>query len=242
MRLSRSSDCPSDLTLDAWANGELDVSLIEPTRSHLAECARCQVRHETHARERAEFYEAAPTFEAHARRFVPERSTPVRRRSTPTMIAGGIAALAAVALLTVLETREENRLKGRPSIGFHVKRGDQVQESDGTMTLRPGDLLRFTYTIDRDRYFALFNRDQRTASVFYPQGEQALLLRAGREVPLPFSVELDDTPGPESVYGVFCLERFELAPLRAALERTGRLPAPPGCQVDARTLHKEASK
>lgn len=231
------SHCPSDLALEAFANGELDDSVAELTRAHLTSCQSCRLRHEVQARERAEFYATAPTFEVHAQRFV----APRRRRS---FIAGGlaVAAMAAAALLVVFGTPSETRLKGQPSIGFYVKRGDHVRESDGMISLRPGDLLRFTYTSDRDRYFALFDRDPRSASIFYPQGQRAMLLRAGRDVPLQFSVELDDTPGVETVHALFCSESFELEPLRAALEQTRRLPVPAGCHEDTRTLNREAAK
>lgn len=231
----RLSHCPSVLALEAFANGELDAPVLEHTRAHLAQCERCRARHAQQERERADFYATAPSFEAHAQRFVPAKP----RRG---VVAGSVIALAAAALLVVLGTPSENRLKGKPSIGFYVKRGDQVRESDGMVSLRPGDLLRFTYSSDRERYFALFDRDQRAASVFYPQSQQAILLHAGRDVPLQFSVELDDTQGVESVHALFCPESFELEPLRAALEKTGRLPVPADCQIDTRMLQREAAR
>ncbi|HTU57370.1 MAG TPA: DUF4384 domain-containing protein [Polyangiales bacterium] len=238
----RLSHCPSALALEAFANGELEASLHEHTRAHVAECDRCRARHAQQERERAEFYATAPTFEAHAQRFIPAKP---RRRVVAGVVvalAAAAAAAAAATLLAVVGRPSENRLKGSPTIGFYVKRGDRVRESDGMSSLRPGDLLRFTYSSDRERYFALFDRDQRAASVFYPPGERAILLRPGRDVPLQFSVELDDTPGVESVHALFCAESFELEPLRAALQQAGRVPVPAGCQTDTRTLQREAAK
>lgn len=247
MRLSRPVECVSDLVLDEWASGELDAAARDRTESHIAGCARCRARHEAFEQKRLEFAASAPTFEAHAQRFVPHRAaprTPVARRSVgrPRGWAGAAAAAAmAIAAAAVVATKsvEQTRLKGGPAIGYFVKRRERAQLGDATTVVHPGDLLRFTYTSDQARYFALFNRDAKSASIYYPAGAHALRVTPGNNVALEFSVQLDDAPGPEEVHALFCEQSFELAPLRAALNDTGRLPISSGCQHRVLVLQKE---
>jgi hypothetical protein len=247
MRLSRPVECVSDLVLDEWASGELDAATRERTERHIAGCPRCEARHAAFEQTRVEFGAAAPTFEAHARRFVPQRParnavaarTGLTRRRAWT--AGGAAAVLAIAAAVVIAINpvEQTRLKGGPTIGYFVKRGERTQPGEVTTVVRAGDLLRFTYSSAQDRYFALFNRDGKSASIYYPEGAQGIRVKAGTNVALEFSVQLDDAPGPEEVHALFCGQSFELAPLRAALNDTGRLPVPAGCQHRVLVLPKE---
>ncbi len=241
MRLSREQGCLSELALDEWASGELDAPTRERTRAHLDQCAHCRARHAALERERTEFYEAAPSFDRHARRVRRARASPPRPHRALATAAAAMTVAAAV-LVAVFVRSDQTRLKGGPSIAYYVKRGSQVTAGDAATVVRPGDLLRFVYTSDRDRHFALFNRDARSASVYYPAGVDAIAVRAGQAVPLEFSVELDDVPGDESVYALFCSHRFALEPLRAALADTGRLPVPAKCQVDILRLRKEPAR
>jgi hypothetical protein len=241
MRLSDSADCVSDLELDEWASGELDPMTRDRTAQHVMSCNDCRARHQELERERAEFYAAAPTFESHARRFVPHRLS-ARRTRAPLLTAGGIVAIAAAVALAMLPGLRDTRLKGGPSLGYFVKRGAQVWAGDSSTVLEPGDLLRFTYTSERDSYLAVLDRDARSTQLYFPEGARAALARAGVAVALDFSVELDATPGEERVYALFCDTSIELEPVRASLAETGRLEPPDGCKVDRLSLRKAGSR
>jgi hypothetical protein len=240
-QLSRSEDCLSDLVLDRWSTGELDAQERQRVESHVATCPRCHAQHAELERTRAEFYAAAPSFEQHAARFV----TGTRVRSRPQRVAALAAGLAALAALAVIALRPGGlpitRSKGAPYIGYFVKREGRVVPGNEATSLRPGDLLRFTYSSNREYYLALFNLDSREASVYFPSAPQAAHVPSGSEIPLDFSVELDATPGVEHVHALFCEQRFELEPLRAALFASGRMPVPNGCHVNSLTLHKVAA-
>lgn len=253
MRLSRSSECLSDLELDEWASDELEGSMRAQVQMHLASCPRCQTRHEQLELAREQFFAAAPSFESHAERFVKEprtsretssfRGLSVRSFvSRRVAVGASLAAAAALALVVALPRDGETRSKGGASIGYFVKRGAQVEQGDAATVLHPGDFIRFTYTTDRDRYFALFDHDPQATVVYYPSGSSAAQVRAGRAVALDFSVELDETLGVERVHAVFCPRPFDLAPLRAALAEAGRLDVPSDCQIDTLTLRKEATR
>jgi hypothetical protein len=247
----RELTCASDLVLEAWAAGELSEARAAEVQSHVQRCERCSGRHAAHLRERAEFLEAAPSFDAHASligRPVLELASskgakaaraPLRRGAA--WAAGALSACAALWLVLrpgaeTLETRS----KGTAHVEYYVKRGSHVHRGAPPERLRAGDQLRFTYSSDRARFFALLDVDSRGARVYYPSGTRAVALAAGSAVPLDFGIELDDSLGSERVYAVFCPEPFELEPLRAELARSGELRAPSGCQVDVTAIEKEA--
>jgi hypothetical protein len=241
MRLSDSADCVSDLELDEWASGELDPMTRDRTAQHVMACSHCRARHQEFERERAEFYAAAPTFESHARRFVPDRVS-ARRKRAPLLAAAGLAAIAAAVALAVVPDLRETRLKGGPSLGYFVKRDGKVWAGDSGTVLKPGDLLRFTYTSERDSYLAVLDHDARSTQLYFPKAARAAFTPAGVAVALDFSVELDDTPGEESVHALFCDTSVELAPVSAALESTGRLEPPDGCKVDTISVRKAGTR
>lgn len=240
MRLNEPADCVSDLVLDEWGSGELDPVTRDQTATHVMTCRSCRARHQQLEDQRAEFYAAAPTFESHARRFVPQRA--YARRARLRLTAGALAAIAAAVALALVPSLRETRLKGGPSLSYFVKRNGQVWSGDAATALQPGDLLRFTYSSERDCYLAVFDRDARSTQVYFPNAASAAFVRAGVAVPLDFSVELDATPGDEHVHALFCDASVELAPLRAALAETGRLPVPAGCRTDALTLRKAVDR
>lgn len=238
MRLNTAQDCVSDLALDEWASDELDAAASERVGTHVAGCSRCRGRHEQLTREREQFYTAAPDFESHARVHVPQRER-ARPRNAKVFAFIGVAAVAAAVGLALFPPSAGTRLKGGPNIGYFVKRGDRVRTGDAATVLHAGDLVRFTYSSEQGRHFALLSRDSRSTTVYYPSSEHSVRVEAGSRVPLEFSVELDDAPGEERVYGMFCESSFEIAPLRAALAARGDLPAPAGCELDRLTLRKE---
>jgi hypothetical protein len=241
MRLDDPADCVSDLELDEWASGELDPMARDRTAQHVMACSDCRARHQEFERERAEFYASAPTFASHARRFVPHR-LPARRRHAPLVAAGGIAAIAAVLALAMLSSLRDTRLKGGPSLGYFVKRDGEVWAGDSATVLEPGDLLRFTYSNERDSYVAVLDQDARSTQIYFPKGARATFAPAGVAVALDFSVELDAMPGDESVHALFCDTSVEVAPVRASLAETGRLEPPAGCKVDTLRLHKVGAR
>jgi hypothetical protein len=240
-QLSRSEDCLSDLALDQWSNGELDGQERQQVEAHVATCPRCHAQHAELERKRAEFYAAAPSFEEHAARFVTAPNVGGRPRRVAAL-AAGLAALAALAMIALRPSGLPiTRSKGAPYIGYFVKRDNRIVPGSEATRLRPGDLLRFNYSSSREYYLALFNLDSREASVYFPSAPHAARVPSGSEIPLDFSVELDATPGVEHVHALFCEQRFELEPLRAALFASGRLPVPNGCHVNSLTLHKVAA-
>jgi anti-sigma factor RsiW len=245
--LSLPAGCLSDLVLDEWISGELDAARQGDVQRHLAACVRCAERHAAFSREQDAFLAAAPGFDACAEkagRTAPPRTRAPRRPMRSLGFGAAALAACAIVLLALRPAGESSaRTKGDgPHIGFFVKRGERVSRGQSGQAVQPGDLLRFTYSSDRPRYLALFNRDRHGASVYYPAGASAAQVAPGSGIALGFSVELDDSLGSERIYAVFCPEPFALEPLRAELARAAALQAPAGCGLDVTEIVKEAPR
>lgn len=244
-RVSQQSSCATDLLLDEWSSGELDELASARVAEHVARCERCSERHANLEAVRQAFLAESPSFGLHAARFgAPATRTEVVRSSwrqrhwEPIKLALASLATAAFTATVVVwfgpgvEPPAASRTKGGAHVDFFVKHGSEVRRGQRGDALTPGDALRFTYTNPERSYFALFNLDAQAASVYFPSAASAAPLRAGSQVALDFSVELDTQLGQERVFAVFCPEPFELEPLRAALAANRNLPERARCQVD----------
>jgi hypothetical protein len=222
----------------------LEPEASERLRIHLAACVRCALRHEVLSAQHAAFIERAPSWESfHALREPWTGRAPSTRKHVRWPSYAGLAGVALLSLLVVgLNARRSVRSKGGPHIAAYIKRGDRVTLALDGDRVHAGDYLRFTYSSDVPAYFALLNRDARTAATYYPAGDFTARVSAGRDVALDFSIELDDQQGPERVHALFCDRPRQLEPLRVALQVSGQLPPLPDCRVDVLTLIKPQAK
>jgi len=220
--------CLSDLRLDELLAGELAGDDATATERHLGECARCRTRHTALVADRAQFRAAL---------------RPLTRKRTawhgPALAAGAVA-LAASAALVVRTPDDGTRSKGGARLGFVVVRGDVMRAGGPGERVHPGDTLSFLVTSARPSYVAVLGRDAAgRVSVYFPSGDRAERVAAGRDLQLPQAVVLDGTLGHEQLYGVFCAAPVALAALRDAtgagqLERE----PPEGCTVDRLAIEK----
>ncbi|MGH7284490.1 MAG: DUF4384 domain-containing protein [Polyangiaceae bacterium] len=232
------SNCLSDFAFDRLLARELEGEALENAEAHIASCDRCRARMAAISSEKEAFASHAPEL--------------VRRAGAPSkrwlaFAATGAAALAAAAMLVLqvhpsTNAGESTRLKGGAHIGFFVKHGDGVSRGYADEAVAPGDSLRFVYTSATDGYIAVLSVDgSRHASIYYPDGPNAVHANAAVDEPLPNSVVLDATLGREKLYGLFCHDPIALEPVRAALERQpDTSPAIEGCEVDATSIQKNA--
>lgn len=240
--VSRPEGCSSDLAFDELHAGELAADARAKLEAHLSGCARCLERQAALSCERERLLAAAPSLDA----LSASRTRAVQPKPRAPLIAIGGAALALAAAAMLMLTRDgvsgsDTRSKGAPHLGAFVKRGEHVRAAASGARVRPGDLVRFTYSSDRERHIGLVSLDAKGAQIYFPTDGSgtAARARAGSLVALDFSVELDATQGDEQVFGLFCDEPLALEPLRAELARKGALPALAGCAVDRLVLHKE---
>src|SRR4051794_30339952 len=187
MARTRPEACPSDLIFDAWTAAELDTKVVVQVEQHLSHCTRCQMRRAEFAQERAAFLDAVPTFDAQ-RRLLAGARPPARKRSARGIWAGSAALALVLGTVGVLAVRPWEdaaltRSKGAPRLGFFIKRDEHVTRGVSGVSVHAGDLLRFTYSSERDVYLALLNVDAAGASVYYPSTTStAARIHAGTEV------------------------------------------------------------
>lgn len=218
---------PSFLELDRVALG---APAAPATRAHLEGCERCRA-HLARARE------AGP---------VPAWALQLGDRprrawwSGPRLaIAGGLVAAAAALLLVVVVGEQRARVarapetatagpaiaaKGSPEVVVHLKRGEVVSTWDGVSPVRPGDLLRLEVVPGENRHVQVLTRDGGPAGRLLVLYSAALEPRAGA-VALPFALEVDGAPGPETV--IVVLSRAPLEP-GALANGTEQVPAAGG--------------
>ncbi len=240
-----SSECLSDLALDEWLALEAEPAIEERHAAHMAGCAYCSSRHAERKASNAAFLAIAPGLSL--RRAQPARSRAARPR---LWWAGGLAAAASVLLLLTFTGRQPDvgtRGKGGARLGFYVKSGDVVRQGAPGERVRPGDALRFIIPHGERRYLAVLGRDSRgVISVYFPAGDVAARPsveeseRLGQNVALDGSVVLDDAPGSEQLFGVFCDAPVPIDPLRASLAGQGRPSPPAGCEMAETSIAKQA--
>lgn len=227
--------CLSDLVFDELLADELREPSAERVEQHVAECPRCRERLQALRRGQQEFLQRHPVAPRVARR---------ASRTYAVFTTGAAVALAALWLVgrgpDTAGGTLDGRSKGAPSLGFHVKRSGRVFQGANGEHVKAGDQLRFTVTNAPLRHVAVFSRDgSGTATVYYPPESRSRVLGSAPQTDLDAAVQLDAAQGEETLLGVFCDTPFELEPLRAALERTGKLPTMTGCSIDELRLVKE---
>ncbi len=231
--------CTSALRLDRLLAGELPVAEADDLRGHLAGCPRC-------AAALAELTAARDAAPPPLRLVAPGRevAAPAPRRAARRWAATAVAAaaLAAAAVIAVRPGLEGERTKGAaaPAWSAFVLHDGAVRRAGPGEVVAPGDALRFAVTAPAPGYVAVLSLDPvGRASVYYPAGAEAAPVAGGGEVALPLATRLDATVGEERLFGLSCPAPVTLEPLRAELERSGRLePLPAGCQVTGWRLEK----
>ena len=262
-RALRNPECLSELALDEWlADGGSAVERAA-WQAHLASCAQCQARSEQRQAFNLRYLASSQDLElARARhaagganrapQVLPVApSLPSRVPRSPRTLAwlgsGALAAAASVALFLAFARDPELgsvRSKGSAHLDFYVKSVGEVRLGAPGELVRAGDALRFVVPRTEQRYVVVLGRDSRgVASVYFPRGERAERAEAGGEalgsgVALGTSVLLDDAPGQERLYGVFCEQAVATQALRDELGSSARLAAPAGCEVVETSIRK----
>lgn len=245
---SRPEGCLSDFALDRRLARELGGADAAAAEAHLADCKRCGARAAELSRERDAFAKDAPPLRLPGA-LAPE--VPKRRRFLGAGAGGALALAAAVALFFTFRAPRPGgddghgtRSKGDAAkLGFYVNHAGSVRLGGPGEHVAAGDGLRFVVTTTEPRFVGVLSVDgARHASIYYPSASDAAPVLPGTRVALPESTTLDDTTGDETLYGIFCPDRFALEPLRRALEASpDRPPALDGCTVDVVRVRKEAA-
>ena len=229
--------CLSDLRFDEWATGELPEPDAAALAAHVGACARCA------ARRVARDGQASAFLSRRDASGIRQRARGPRSRGL-WMAAGGaaLAAAAALVLVQVAATSGGERTKGGPQIGFFVKRGDAVFEGQNGQRVRAGDRLRFVVSTPDQRYLTVLGRDSTgMVSSYYPTAGLPERVGPGRQLVLGSSVELDEAPGTERIFALFCAGPTDGAKLLEELRKRGSIESSWSCAVDVIELIKEVA-
>jgi hypothetical protein len=239
--------CLSDLRLDRLLAGELETAARAEAQQHLEGCRRCTARRSEREQERQLFQETAPRLFPPGR--LPAATTPAPSRRRPPWLTAGAAAAAAVVLLLIVRPRPDQpaetvTAKGKTHLRYFVRDAVTGQVTPGTphQRVHPGDQLRFGFDgPPAGCHVALLGRDAGgKATAYFPdRGTAAAPLPASADGLLPYSIVLDRTLGPETIYALYCQQAVALPPLQSALGRSAStIVWPPSCQIEQIQLEK----
>ena len=138
----------------------------------------------------------------------------------------GFAVALAAVLLTVVPSRETNRLKGSVEMEVFTERGGEVVQVEWGAPLTEGDEVRFALTGQGHERVVVVSIDEAgVETLLWPEevNEEPTLLSGEARSLLPGAVQLDDVIGGEMFVAVFdpsdTVEALEL--IREAFEDGG---------------------
>lgn len=207
------------ITLMSYFSGDFDSMTSLRIKNHIKECTLCSSFIATLEKEKTDFLDKFP-----------EPKLPVlpARIKRSFLQSRSVLALAASLLLIVSAgyftfnrgSADGYRIKGVTQVEIIVqdKNGIPVKRSDNVYY--PGEKIQFTYSCGANRYFMLLSTDTSgTVSVFYPAGgDSSIELEAGRDLPLPNSITLDNYVGPELYLAVFSALPLHVAHVKEKLK------------------------
>src|SRR5262249_49752894 len=152
-------------------------------------------------------------------------SLPARRAARPrrrwAVWTGGGAALAAAAAALVLFVRGNDtgtRIKGAARVAFYVEHEGKMRAGRSGERVTPGDTPHLVYTSVDPFYGAILSVDgAQKVSRYFPDGDRAAPLPAGRDQSFPRSTQLDEVLGHETIYTLLCRDALLLPSLQEAL-------------------------
>lgn len=246
MGLFRRDGHALELSLERRQADDLSAEEKASLEKHLSECEECQAL----ARSIGEPVELPPLKlpERPVLRLIPGGAgkgtapepvvpvaPPVVPRSRRWWVVPMVAAAAVMVVVFMLPTEKFTR-RGGGSIVMEVYRdtggvSQRLVEGD---EVAAGDTLGFRVQSDVDGYLMIYGHDgQGSVYPVYPQNPEAPPIVGSPDLQaLPVAIQLDDTPGEESLIGVRCLHPFSLPQV------TGE-ELPKGCVESRLRLHKK---
>ncbi len=249
-RRAEGDDCLSDLALDRLAIGELEEPDRARAAAHLGGCTRCRAAEAALTADRQIFAAEADVPHLAADAIARARAAPGPARRAwwrllaPLALVGGaaVALVAAPRGLPEVSSAAGVRAKGALALSalvVHAERGTAAASLHEGEPLHPGDRvqLRLSSPADGAGYVVVVGVEASgRTSVYFPAGATAAALPAGRDVPLPHAIELDDTLGREQIVALRCPRPIAVADV---LGERGA-PSDAGCARVSYTIEKIA--
>ena len=227
---ARWQGCLSAYRLDRFRLGELSPAEAAEVRAHLAGCAVCREAEALLGAAQADYLTLAS----------PLRRQPRAGRALAWGV--GAVALAATCVLALAPSPAVRSKGAATSFGMYVQHQQVVRRALPGEAVAPGDVVRFVYSSLQPRFLAILSVDGAgRASVYFPDGPQAVPVPAAEDAPLPLGTQLDGVLGEELVVALFCQQPQQLEGVRRALQASApALPEVPGCSSATFHFHKRA--
>jgi hypothetical protein len=215
----------SSLALDRRALGALSQEETDATETHLAGCASCQKRLEAQQESLQRFQRVVAPALLPSLKAKLERSSWLRL--TWLLVPAVAAAAVVVGVRPRIPSHDDVAIKGGATFQVFARRGGEVFRVTDGARLRPGDTLRFAVQPGGLSYVLIASRDEaRHAAVYYPfDGAQSTLVDPRMRSELPGSIELDATPGEETLFALFSRRPLHADTVMARIAGAGTNPS-----------------
>ncbi|NUP09698.1 MAG: DUF4384 domain-containing protein [Polyangiaceae bacterium] len=214
-------DCVSDKVLDELHLELLDAPEAERVEQHLAACDVCAGRRLSLTNLRSDIERELPPLRIGIRAATPFRTRAFERGFAP-LVVGALALAAATTMMIATNERHTGGSSSGPPTGSSdqagirtkgslyelaatVERGGHQFRVVSSDVVRVGDRIQLSYSTPSGVHLYLLGTDG-TGELrrYFPEASRSARVEEGREVELPFSLVLDDAPGPEHFIGFFC--------------------------------------
>lgn len=237
------ADCPSDLALDRLHANECNAEESGRLEKHIAGCDACPARMEERRAGFNAIAEADPVRMLAAIRRGADKPAGVEQvLAWARRLLAPVAIVAAASIMLITRKPPEiatGQFKGAMALHVYRLAGEHAEEVSSGSPFSPGDRLRFAIDLPHDGTVRVLGVEANgTLYTAWPSDPREPTNRlAGPAVELPGAVELDQTVGRESLYGVWCPP-----PVDAVLCHSvgpGKAPeCPASCKLSAFALEK----
>jgi anti-sigma factor RsiW len=203
----------------AYALDDLSGRQRAQVHAHIQSCAQCSAYCAQVQRERAEFAHALPYGERGREQGKSVRFPLRKAYALAATLVLFIAAGMAWRMYGASRSGAGVRIKGNTALSIYVQTQKGAAEKRDGDVYYPGERIQFVYSAGAQAYFALASIDEMgRLSVYYPrERDSAITLEAGRNMPLPSSIVLDDYLGKELYAAFFSSMPFSIDAVRATM-------------------------
>ncbi len=221
--------CPRRYELVRVVVGEADAAEGDAVLGHAASCPRCRNMLEHLTKQRDEYKDRHP-FEMRFQDILDTASHRRHRRQLIFRLAPIASAACGLLLLGIFviggdsprtEIRTKGGTKGGVSLDYRVRLDNGHRAGKEGEILHENDQIQFTYRADESSYLFLVSIDERgRVNNFNHQSSQnSLPIKPGGRHHVEGSIILDDSKGPERVFGIFSDRILQWEDVKTAAEQ-----------------------
>jgi hypothetical protein len=208
------SNCPRHFELQSMALEGEKYSKHKTIHKHVESCPNCQAIVEEILSKRQAFLDEYPYSRFQASLTARENESRQRYRwlrLAPIASAAVLLLVIALSIGTLTTDKPTIRMKGSAHLSFFVQRDGKVEEGISGGTYYENDRIQFVYSSVNFKYLFLFSVDQngRISNFNHLSSAHSVAIQPGNKQVLEGSIILDDSLGPERIFGIFSNKPLE---------------------------------